>query len=76
MVKYGKIVNGELIISSIQFEGYKPIVYADIPESFDQTTQYIIETDPVEEAEQIVIGVEVHNLEPDEGDKTKGEQSI
>lgn len=65
--KYGMLKEGTLIMSDTQFEGYKPVEYAEIP-NFDQTTQYIIQTAPVDKGDHIFIGIEIKQLELDEGD--------
>lgn len=44
----------------------KPIIYAEIPE-FDQETQAVFQTEPVDMGDHIFIGVEVRDLPPDEG---------
>jgi hypothetical protein len=39
----------------------KPIVYAEIPD-FDQATQAVYQTEPVDMGEYIYVGVEVRDL--------------
>lgn len=68
MPDYGIIKNGELRTSHKQLDGYKPIVYADIPESFDQTSQYITQRSPKDEEDKIYVGVEVHELDIEDDD--------
>ena len=43
----------------------KPIIYAEIPE-FNQSTQYIIQLEPVEQGDCIYYGVEIKELPPSE----------
>ena len=43
----------------------KPIIYAEIPE-FNQETQAVFQTEPVDMGDYIFIGVEVRDLPPDE----------
>lgn len=65
MPKYGRIVNGELVISESMLEGYKPIEYAKIPE-FDQTAQAVFQGEVTESKDKIHVGVEVRNVEMDD----------
>ena len=65
MEKYGIITNKKLIVSDIQHDGYKPVAYADIPE-FDQCTQGVFQTEPVDKGEWIEMGVEVRAVVQDE----------
>lgn len=70
------IQNGVLTELNIQLDGYKPIVYAEIPE-FDESTQYVVQLEPVEETDNIYIGVEIKQLElTNEGDVFGEEQPI
>jgi hypothetical protein len=63
MQKYGMIMDGKLFKTSKPIDGSKPIVWDEIP-AFDEATQYIIQRDPVDEGNRIFIGVEVHELPP------------
>lgn len=45
----------------------KPIIYAEIPE-FDQLTQAVFQTEPVDMGDHIFVGNEVRDLPPDEDD--------
>lgn len=68
MQKYGMLVDENLLLSSRQLEGYKPVEYAEIPD-FDQSTHYAIQEDPVDEGESIFVGAEIRELENiDEGE--------
>jgi len=58
---YGKIVDGELRMADALFEGYKPLVYADIPE-FDQDKQYVVQANPLDRGADILIGIEIKDL--------------
>lgn len=56
--------------SSVQLDGCKPLRHEPIPEGFDQQTQFAYELDPVETADEIVIGVGIGVLQvggPEEG---------
>jgi methyl coenzyme M reductase subunit C len=41
----------------------KLIKYAPIPENFDQNTQYIVQTPPVDMGDYIYYGIEIRNVE-------------
>ena len=41
----------------------KPIIYAQVPATFDQSTQYVVQLEPVEELARIFVGVEIRELE-------------
>ena len=69
MQKYGKIENGELQISSTQIEGYKPIIRKNIPENFDQLTQYVQEYEPIENDDEIIIELKVKEMDVDDEEK-------
>ena len=69
MQKYGKIENGELQISSTQIEGYKPIIRKNIPENFDQLTQYVQECEPIENDDEIIIELKVKEMDVDDEEK-------
>jgi hypothetical protein len=43
----------------------KPIIYASIPE-FDQLTQAVFQTEPVDMGDHIFVGNEVRDLPPEE----------
>ena len=67
MENYGKLdSSGNLLLSLNQLEGYKPVVYAEIPLEFDETTHYVVQSEPVDEGERIFIGVEMFELQIDE----------
>jgi len=40
----------------------KPFVYAPIPDTFDQATQYVVQLEPVEKKDHVFIGVEIKKL--------------
>lgn len=62
MQNYGIIQNGQLLINEKQLEGYKPIIYLEVP-TFDESTQYVKQGEPVEYDDIIEIGVEICLLE-------------
>lgn len=64
MPNYGAIIDGMLITSSLYKDGYKPLVYKDVP-SYDENTQYVVEKQPVEYEDRIYIDLEVRELELD-----------
>lgn len=43
----------------------KPIIYAEIPD-FDQETQAVFQTEPMDMGDHIFVGNEVRDLPPDE----------
>lgn len=65
MPKYGRMAGDRLELSSTQLDGFKPVVYAEIPADFDQTTQYVTQVAPVDKGDSIFVGIEVHELPPD-----------
>lgn len=62
MQKYGKMVDGNLLLSSEQLEGYKPVEYAVVPE-FDQTLYYVKQGMVIEYDDRISIGAEMVKVE-------------
>lgn len=46
--QFAKIIDGKLDIAEIQKEGYKPLVFAEIPKEFDQIKQYVVQGAAVE----------------------------
>ena len=66
MQKYGKLVDGVMQCSSVQLDGYKPLRHEEIPADFDQQTQYVYELNPVETADEIVMGVGIGVLQVDD----------
>ena len=64
MQKYGMIdATGNLVLSDIQYTGYKPVVYAPMPQ-FDQITQYVYEAPPVDDGDRISVGLLVGTATP------------
>ena len=57
-----------MLLSSKQIDGYKPITYEKLPDNFDQTTQYVVQLEPIENDERIYIGIEVRDLEIEDED--------
>jgi hypothetical protein len=49
-------------LSEVSKDGYKNIMYAEIPEGFDQTRQYVVQTVPVDKGEYIFVGNQVLEL--------------
>lgn len=64
------------MLSLNQLEGYKSVVYAEIPSDFDETTHYIVQSEPIDEGERIFIGVEMFELQIDEEGEEIGEQNV
>jgi hypothetical protein len=64
--KYGIIQDGILILSKDCQEGYKPVVFAEIPDNFDQQTQAVFQIEPVDKGDYIEVGVEIKELPPQE----------
>ena len=51
----------------------KPIVYTEIPASFDQTTQYVVQKEPVDMGDYIFCDVEIKELPPDDTENEPNE---
>ena len=62
MQKYGIVQAGKLIILGEPLDGYKPVQYADIPDSFDQLTQCVVQGDPVDDGNIITVGVVIEAI--------------
>ncbi len=65
---YGIIQDGKLVVVPKHYPGAKPVVYEDVP-LFDQETQYVIQQPPVDLSDHIYMGVEVREVEQDEGEQ-------
>jgi hypothetical protein len=65
--KYGIIQDGVMILSEDYLEGYKPVAFAEIPDTFDQETQAVFQAAPVDAGDHIEVGVEMRDLPPDTG---------
>ena len=59
------IKNEELILSDTMYQDYKKVVYEEIPESFNQETNYIIQKKPIDNGDCIFIGVDILELTED-----------
>jgi hypothetical protein len=70
---YGIIIDGKLETSSGQLEGYKPVVYGAIPD-FDQETQYVVQSEPINRGDDIYLGVEIKTMVPDDNPEGMGMQ--
>lgn len=70
MTTFGIIRNGELVRVSKGYPGAKPVVYEDVP-LFDQETQYVVQSPPVDAGNHIYMGVEVRDLELDDDEGTE-----
>lgn len=70
MQKYGIITDGKLVISNVQLDGYKPVLYTEVPE-FDELTQYVCQGEIVDNGDVINVGVEIRTVEQtgDEGNE-------
>ena len=62
---HGKITELGLLISAEPRDGYKLIIYEDIPE-FDQCTQGVRQAEPVDKGDYIFVDVDVYDLPPQE----------
>lgn len=60
--------SGELVQVTKEAEGYKPIEFEKIPKEFDESTQYIMQKEPEDKGDIILIGIEIHDLQEDESD--------
>lgn len=65
--KYGIIQDGNLILSENCLEGYKLVVYAEIPE-FNQGFQAVFQIAPADKGDYVEVGIEVRELPPSEDD--------
>lgn len=63
MQRYGKIIDGELSTRIHMLQGYKPLVYGEMPEDFYEESHYLIEKEPEEFDSYIFIGYEAVDLE-------------
>ena len=63
MQRYGKIINGELLTRAHMSQGYKPLVYGEIPADFYEETHFLVEKEPEEFEDYIFIGYEAKELE-------------
>ena len=68
MMKYGLIQDGKLVLVPKGTPGAKPIHYDPIP-AFDQLTQAVFETPPVDEGDFISVGNEVREVVQDEAEE-------
>lgn len=44
----------------------KPKIYAEIPSDFDQTTQYIVQKEPIDMGDHLFYDIEVREMSPDD----------
>lgn len=70
--KYGILQDGNLTLSEDCQEGYKAVVFAEIPNDFDQQTQAVFQADPVDYGDCIEVGVEIRDLPPSEEGEMNG----
>jgi len=67
---HGIIQDGKLVVVPKHYPGAKPVVYEDVP-LFDQETQYVVQSPPVDLGDHIYMGVEVLDLELDDDEGTE-----
>ena len=67
---YGIIQDGKLVVVPKHYPGAKPVVYEAVP-LFDQETQYVVQSPPVDLGYHIYMGVEVLDLELDDDEGTE-----
>jgi len=65
---YGLIFNGILETSEYPLYNYKPVVYAEIP-AFDQSTEFVVQAEPIDRGEDIFVGIEVRTMAVDESEQ-------
>lgn len=65
MQKYGIIQDGELLFVDADFPGAKPVAYAPVPD-FDQCSQAVFQSAPIEQDDYIFVDVEVADIEQDD----------
>ena len=63
--KFGIIQDGILTLSEGCLEGYKPVVFAEIP-TFDQQTQAVFQAEPIDRGDYIETGIAIRDLPPQE----------
>lgn len=44
-------------------QGYKFIIYENIPKDFNQTTHYVEQTKPIDKGDHIKIGIKINELD-------------
>lgn len=59
---HGIIQDGKLVVVPKHYLGAKPVVYEDVP-MFDQETQYVVQSPPVDLGDRIYMGCEVREIE-------------
>ena len=64
MIKYGKIVNGQLVEVDMTVADAKPVIYAEIT-GFDQLKYYVIQDPPIDTGNNIYMGVKILELPPE-----------
>jgi hypothetical protein len=67
-MRYGLIAGGDMLLSDVPLDGYKPITYATVP-VYDQETQYVIQLQPVERESGIYVGAADLHFAPTEWSK-------
>lgn len=63
MQKYGIVQDGKLTLNEICREGYKPVIFAEIPDAFDQMTQCVFQGEIIENEDSIEVGIEIREVE-------------
>lgn len=77
MQKYGIIKDDKLVLSDTQIDGYKLVVFEEVPE-FDQVTHYVVQGDVVDNGDVITVGYELNILDQQddvEVDEPQNEES-
>ncbi len=64
---FAKIINEKLDIKKEQLKDYKPLKCAEIPK-FDQETQYVVQSIPLDGKDSINVGIEVREMVKDDAD--------
>lgn len=52
-----------MILSEDYQDGYKPVVFAEIPDTFDQLTQCIFQGDAIDKGDYIEVGIVVGEVQ-------------
>lgn len=72
---YGIIQDGKLVVVPKHYPGAKPVVYEDVP-MFDQETQYVVQSPPVDLGDRIYLGVEAREMEQADGGEMGEEMPV
>lgn len=55
-----------MILSESCQDGYKPVIFAEIPDTFNQMTQCVFQGDIVDSGDHINVGINIRDIEPED----------